>query len=43
VRLTTLSSFYTTTTYRKPASTTSLLDLPSIGMETFFEVTMISS
>jgi hypothetical protein len=30
------------TTYWKPASTTSSLDLPSVGCETFFKVTRIS-
>jgi hypothetical protein len=37
------SSFYVTTTYWKPASTTSSLDLSSVSRETSFEVTVISS
>jgi hypothetical protein len=43
VRLKTASSFCVTTIYWKPASTTSLLDLPSVSRETFFKATMISS
>jgi hypothetical protein len=39
VRLTTPSFSYVTSTYWNPASTTSLLDLPTVGVATFLKVT----